>query len=133
MLWKIVCALLFVFIGLPVLFYVIASLCDAIGAAFRSIIEFPNRVIQIYKKGGTKGVLKAFRGLVVLFVYVIFMMGGMCMGIAMFAKTKVAPYTYVPAYTVDPYGALFCGGLGLLLMAVAIFIGLKLYKAVKTK
>ena len=126
-------ALLFIFIGLPIICYLLASVFEALGAAFKAFIEFPDKIIKIYKKDGTKGLLRAYSLAVGIFVYLLFMIGGMCIGIAMFAKEKVAPYTYELAYKTDPYGALIMAGVGLVFLVLSVFLGIKLYKAIKTK
>jgi hypothetical protein len=71
-------------------------------------------------------VFSKFIWVAIIFDFYCFILGGMCMGIAMFAKTKVAPLTYIASYKVEPLASLITFVFGCVLVFVSILFARKI-------
>lgn len=129
----IVGAILFVSVGIPVIFYCIALLLGCVGDVFANIIGLPKRIANSYRKEGLKGLLSKFTWLAIVFDFYCFILGGMCIGIAIFAKTKVAPLTYVPTYKVEPLSSAITFAFGCFLVVLSILFTIKINSARQKK
>ena len=123
MFWTIVGAILFVFVGIPLILCGTGVLLGGIGEMFASIARFPGKVASIYKKEGIKGILSLFGFVIAILDYFMVMTGFMGMGIAIFA----------PESREHPGRAALLFLFGAALVTCAIWIGLKLYKNEKNK
>lgn len=122
----IVAAILFVYVGIPIILFCVSYFLMGVCGLFGSIVEFPTKVIDVYKKDGMKGLVAKFSFLLMIFDYSMFVVGLMCLGIAIGAKEKVAPLTYVHMYKVDPYGAMLIFITGGILLFSAIILAIQI-------
>lgn len=122
MFWTIVGAILFVFIGIPLILTTLASFLSGVGELFTSIAEFPGKVVKVYKKEGMKGLFSWLGFVIAILDYFMAMVGVMGIGIAIFASESRE----------HPFRALLLFLFGCVFLVCAVWIGIKLYKNEKT-
>ncbi|MBP9999494.1 MAG: hypothetical protein KBT14_02225 [Proteobacteria bacterium] len=122
MFWTIVGAILFVFIGIPLILNGLAFFLNGVGELFISIAKFPGKVVKVYKKEGMKGLFSLFGFVIAILDYFMAMIGAMGIGIAIFASESRE----------HPFRALLLFLFSCALLVCAIWIGIKLYKNEKT-
>lgn len=104
--------LFFIFIVLPIIFYVLSCIFDGIGNAFKAIIGFPDKVIAAYKKDKIRGLISMFCMLLFVLDWSLFGIGLMGVG---------ASVAILVDKSASVYFGVLCGIVGCLLIAVSAF------------